>query len=261
VVKGSPGQEVVEYYIKHMVVVASIETGLVRAAEKTRFLIVELNKDERHNPQKPTLHEIDALRVRLFAVAISQGLAARRLITRMPRIKGADPRLAEAYAVPFAMLSMNEPDPLDHLHISVGLAMEDHERRQDETPEDEDNILDAILNSGLRVNIVTEDDKSVYAERTVLWLLRSQNPIHRDDAAAAGVWCLMDNSIFFATDIIRRKLLRDTPWAAYNITGILKRVPGMTKERTKRQGKLFKGLKWTGHNLIGDNGGDPLNED
>jgi hypothetical protein len=234
-----------------MVILASIEVGLARAAEKTRFLVAELKKDEKRNPQKPMAREIDELRTRLFALAIWQALPCRRLITGMPRIKGFDPRLAEAYAVPFSMLAINEPEPTEYLLTSVGLAMEDHERRQDETPEDEETILDAILNSTVRVAVETDEDRTVYAERTILWLLRSPSSLHQEDAAACGVWVVKEeNAIFLATDVIRRKLLKDTHWAGHNITSILRRVPGIEKYRVKRRQKFFKGLKLEAADLL-----------
>ena len=251
IVKGSPGQEVTEYYLRHMVMVASIETGLVKAAEKTRFITVELKKDPNCNPKMPTVADIEDLRIRLFAMTLWSAGKCLDLIRRMERIPGQDPRLVEAYAVPLSMMAIPQDDPPKHLRMYLDLILAEHQGRQDQTPEDEESILEAILSSTVRVAVEDGAD-TVYTDRTILWLLNSRSVLHREDAAANGVWLLGDGSIFLATDIIRRRLLKDTPWKSFNITSILRRHPGIENHRAKRKGKLYHGLKYSGHDLVQD---------
>ena len=257
IMKGSTTGQGVEYFLRHMVVVASIETSLARAAEKSRFIVIEHVKNDQLNPQQPMSSQIRDLRNRLFAAAIYLSLKCRRLIAKMKRIEGQDPRMAEAYAVPLSILSILDQNPEDMLHVKVGLTLEDHIQHHDDMPEDEESILDAILNSTVRVSI-SNGEGSVYAERSIHWLLNSSSQIHKDDAQACGVWELKDGSLFFATDIIMRKLLRDTIWKEHNINGILKRLEGVSKWRAKYNGTLYRGLKYEDHGLI--NPEEPSNE-
>jgi len=251
IVKGTPGQEAMEYRLRHMVVVASIETGLVRAAEKTRFILTELKKDPSRNPQMPRVREMDDLRRRVFAVAVWASLKCKKLISEMDRIKGYDPRLVEAYCVPLSMMSVFEDDPLDALLTHTNVVLADRmETDEDSMTEDEDRLLDDVLSSTIRVSVEGDDDKSVYTERSIHWLLNSPSLLHHEDAAACGVWSIKDGSVFFATDLIKRKLLRDTLWKDLNITGILRRLEGAEWHRVKRGGKFFKGIRYESSDLV-----------
>ncbi|MFO8240165.1 MAG: toprim domain-containing protein, partial [Dissulfuribacterales bacterium] len=112
--KGTPSGKAVHHSIRHMVLVASIERGLVRAAEKHRFVRIEMQKDPRRNPAIPTVEEAAQLRLDLFAYALWAAFKAKRLIKNMPRLEGYETRLIEAYAVPLSMIVAADPEPQEN---------------------------------------------------------------------------------------------------------------------------------------------------
>lgn len=248
--KGSASQQDPrEYFLKHMIMVASIETGLVRAAERTRYITVETVKDPERKPVFPQVREMERLRIDVFAAAIWASIKCRDLVADMARIKGFDGRLVESYAVPYSMHSVTDEDPARSLTDYVSVTLNQEDLAAGDIQEDEDRLLDDILSSTIRV---AADDlgSTVYTDRSIMWCLQSASTFHREDAAACGVWALADGALFLATDIIKRKLLRDTPWKDLNITGILRRLQGAERHRVKRNSKFYKGIRYENQDLI-----------
>jgi len=241
IVKGTPGQEAVEYVLKHQVLVASIETGLFRAAEKTRFIVVELKKDPDRDPRIPMTGEMENLHVSFFAFAIWAGLRAKNMVAQLERLKGFDSRLVEAYAVPLSMVCIADPDPLKSLGELVMNALEDRkEHGEGEVLEDEVRLLSDILSSTVRVSI-SEEGRTAYVERSVSWLLGSSSEIHAKDLESCGIKRCGDG-VFFACSMITRKLLKDTFWRDMNVLSVLRRLPGATSTQRRIDGRGYHGV-------------------
>lgn len=119
VTKGSINQKAIRFRIRHMVFVCSIETGLSRAAENARFLVIETRKDADIYPQLPQTSQVQELRVDIFSYAIWAAFKARGLVGQIKSIKGVDPRFVEAVAVPFSMIAACDDDPLVTLRETV----------------------------------------------------------------------------------------------------------------------------------------------
>ena len=86
-----------------MFMFCSIEIGLHRATENTRFIVVETQKDHRRNPSLPSNNVLESLRIKIFAYAIWASLKAKALISKLEPMPGIDRRFMESVAVPFAM--------------------------------------------------------------------------------------------------------------------------------------------------------------
>jgi Toprim-like/CHC2 zinc finger len=242
IVKGTPGQEAIEYMLKHMVLVASIETGLVRAAEKTRFLTVELKKDPERDPHIPTVEEMERLRVEFFAVALWSAFRAKKLVNQLGRIQGYGPRLIEAFAVPLSMLSVLDPEPLESLKKNVMGVLENLKERGDgNIPEDEVRLLDDILTSKIRVAVTDDSGHTVYVDRSIQWLLQSSSELHKNDLKTHGIK-KCDDGVFFDCKVVSRELLRNTLWKEMQIASILGRLPGTEESQRRINGRRPHGI-------------------
>lgn len=238
VIKGSPGQEAIAFELRHMVLVGSIETALVRAAEKTRFLAVELFKDPSRNPQIPDVREMEKLRMDFFAYALWASFRAKALVKDHSRMAGYDPRLCEAFGVPLAMIAAAELDPIKVFQKYLLMLLNEIQSSGggEELEEDEIRLLSDILNTTIRVESSEGGEfHNIYGERSISWLLNSFSDLHQRDAEAHGIK-KCDDGVFMASDIIGRKLLKDTFWRGMNISGILKRLPGamITRRRINK---------------------------
>ena len=119
VTKGSINQKAIHFRIRHMVFVCSIETGLNRAAENARFLVIETRKDPDISPQLPQTSLVQELREDIFSYSIWAAFKARELVGQIKSIKGVDPRFVEAVAVPFSMIAACDDNPLAMLREIV----------------------------------------------------------------------------------------------------------------------------------------------
>ena len=244
--KGTSSGKAVHYEIRHMVMIASIERSLARAAERDRFITIEMKKDPDRDPRPLNVKEAEQLKVNLFSFALWASFKAKEIIEKIGRIGNYERRLAEAYAVPLAMVSVIDPEPLESLQTHTRLILDDRkDYGEGEIPDDEVRVLDDIFSSTIRVAMSDEgESRTVYVDRSILWLLNSTSEYHQEDAAAHGIWKTKDGGIFFACDLITRKLLKDTLWKDMNITSILKRFQGAERTRIKKDGKFFRGVKF-----------------
>lgn len=119
ILRGTTNQRGVGFGLQHIVRVAAIEVGLKRAADRNRFIMLEL-KDKRpkgsQSPGKddvvpglalPSPAELADLGQRLLAVAIRYIYVAKPLAMALKehRFAGIDSRIVESYSVPAAMLA------------------------------------------------------------------------------------------------------------------------------------------------------------
>ena len=235
-VKGGINQVPIYFDIKHMVMVASIEVGLARAAEKSRFIVIELEKDNTKNPKIPSFNKIDDLRVDVFSYAIYGAFRAKQLVEKIGNIPGYENRFVEGYAVPLSMFVLGENNPEEDLKNYVIDAIGEREKLMTGVIlEDEEQILEDILSSTIRIPEEQEDPmmegtKTFYTERMVSQLLHSwdlsQN--NKKTLEAHGIH-YSEGSLYIHAGTVNRKLLKDTAWKGLNISDFLNRLPGAKK--------------------------------
>lgn len=251
VVKGTTAQKPVHFFIRHMIMLASIEYSLARSAERSRFLIVELKKDDNRKPILPNATKMEELRLLIVAFALWASFRAKYLIEKLGRISGYEDRLVESYAVPLSMISLCEIDPLNVLRNMVTNFL--HRAQlvdQQDVTTDEEKILRDLCFAKVRVPMEqqTSSDKSsiFYLEFGVaqaLDKLRQGSDVALDDTLqAVGIKIFEEDQIFLVPEIVTRKLLRDTPWGKLNIEPILKRITGAKKHRLRIAGSRCYGL-------------------
>jgi len=250
--KGTVSGRAVHYSIKHMVLLASIEHGLDRAAEKHRFIIVEMNKDPRRNPIIPSLEEAEQLRIDFFSFAVWGSLKAKKMIGDFilelrndSNAGNYEPRLIEAYSVPIAMATIADPEPFKNLKEFTLEVLEIQQELGEDISEDEDSLLENILTSIIQFP-VDDQGKATYSKRSISQLLEDQSEFVDKNLQAYGIKSTQEG-LFLVPQVIERMLLQDTMWKGFNIRSILKRLPGAVNVQKWIAGKRLRGLlltKW-----------------
>jgi len=246
VAKGSSTQKATFFEFKHMVCLASIEMGLDRAAEISRFFVLDMEKDNTRRPVLPGVEDVDRLRSGIFGYALWSAKQAQKLVRKKVQYKGVDNRLIDSFRIPASMLAVAHGNPDEKFIDYLELFLADWSRRRsDEVEEDEAQLLNAILTSTVRTSVSDEaidlagSYRSHYDERGIFQLLQAEisnngsGPgIYAATLAANGVK-LCSDGIFVHCPTIERKLLKDTKWRGFGVAGVLKRLPGV--ERVQRR--------------------------
>ena len=249
ITKGSANQTNIIFKIKHMFIVFSIEIGLIRAAEKPRFIIIETVKDVTRAPKIPTQDEIERLRIKIFSYALWASLKAKNLISHVNPIPGVDPRLLESLAVPFSMIAVCSDDPVSELNrLLEEYFAEWIKDQQGNFQEDEEKLVEDLMMANIRLPITKEDresgaEQTVYDNRTVSQLLQSSkfSDENHTTLQTYGIKC-RTGGVFIHPTKAKRMLLQNTDWAQLNIREILLRVGGATSIRDRIAGSQVRGV-------------------
>jgi len=257
--KGGKDQQPVFFSIRNMVAVCSVEVGLNRSAERSRFIIVELKKDSSRKPRIPNSVEAVTLRVDVLSYALWASYPAFKMIDALCQVPGFQDRIIDCLAVPLSVLACVSDDPFEELRRLILILMEHlEEKEQDIAEEDETAILQDIGAATIRTitpksNEIGGGEIEVYSDLSVSQLIDQFSPFNDQILQAHGIR-YFDEGIFLAPSVIERKLLRDTKWRGLNILSILKRAEGAEKTRRRIAGQLLRGVLLKGRrSLLGDN--------
>lgn len=249
---GSTQQEAIVYNLRHMIMVASIETGLIRAAEQYRYLQISTIKDNSCQPTIPNPAECEELQLQIVAYALWAVGRAKQLIHHLPAIPGYDNRWIASIAVPLSMIAAaEEKDPDGSLFDLMNQYVADWNQRQAGAGEttDEMALIEDILVAKIRISEEQEtatDSRTIYTERTVAQLLaeRPLPPNYDQSLQAHGIRLREEDfSLFVNPDVINRTLLRGTRWAKLNIRDIITRAPGAMRVRRYIAGTQIRGVQ------------------
>ena len=249
---GSSKQEAVISHIRHMVLIASIETGLIRAAEQYRYLQVATQKDNTVKPSIPSPADCDRLQVQMVAYALWAVYRAKQMIRELASIPGHDNRWVHSVAVPFAMFAALEGEnPGEKLH---GLVKEYLHKWSDASEggilEDEAALLQDVLLSSVRLaeeqqpTSFEATGKTVYVERTIAQLLADLPPVEdaHQTMQAHGIRVTDDGELFLYPETVALKLLGRTRWKDLNLRDILLRAKGAQRARRRIAGTVVRGV-------------------
>jgi hypothetical protein len=207
-----------------MVFIASIERSLVRAAEKDRYIPIEMKKDRGRRPEIPGVEEAKKLNLEYTAYALWAAFKAKDLLQKLPPIPNYQPRLVEGYSAPLSMMALVNEDPSQSLKDYLGMILAERKNyAEGEIPDDEEALLDAILTSVVSAPD-TDNGRTVYSRRSIEQLIE-EGSVHRKDLGAYGVKICKDG-LFIVPEIIERMLLKDSDWKGLNTKSILMRIPG-----------------------------------
>jgi len=249
VVKGTTAQKAVHFHIQHMALLASIEVRLARAAERSRFLVIELQKDNSRHPTIPNAGGLEKLRHDITAYTLWASFRAKKLISDLGRIQGFEDRLVESYAVPLSMLAVCKDNALEILrNLTVNYLGKAQQIDALDHISDEEKLLRDISFAKIRIQIEhqIEDRTAVISQdysvsQAVEKIIREGDGLCHETLQAHGLK-ICEEGIFLVPEIVMRKLLKDTPWAGLNIESILKRIPDAKKTRLRIAANRSYGL-------------------
>jgi len=246
---GSQTQRPSYFYIAHMLMFVSIEPGLIRAADRSRYIQIDTLKDDTRAPKIPNTAEAEELRVEILAYVLRTVFRARELIKDLGKIPGFEDRTVEAFAVPLSMLAASDENPFDSLKWGVSAVLDDWKMRQQRSIlDDERQVFHAILNSKIRVIAEEEDPNSlsggtrpVYVERTAGQLIEDDAERFSKDLQANGLKAVK-GGVFIVPAMVEESLLKSTRWKGLNVRGLLKRLPGAEEKQLRLSG--HKNPQW-----------------
>lgn len=260
VAKGTPGGKAITFSLRHICWVASIETGMDRAADRNRFIIIELLKPQQI--KMPDNRETEPLKDKILALGLAVAEPVRSLAAKLgcQRIAGVDERLMEALALPAAIWAViHQKDEQEAGEYLGSLAAERSEMMKDSSESDEDALMRDILAASIRIDMIDEPGAStrvVYREVAVGQILDdlfatnaigkatiAEMTIRKKQLETSGIRVLDNNRIFVAPDMVKRNLLKGTRWEQLNIKDVLVRCRGAVKSRQRISGSSIRGVE------------------
>ena len=182
--KGSSGQRAIVAQLKHMVFMGSVERGLYRAAENSRYLTIETKKSADCQPKFPSSQEAEKLREKIVVYVIWAAFKAKKLVEDVGKIGDSDPRFIESLAVAFSMIAIAFKDPPEKMRLLLVDYLEEWRGRFSAgAMEDEDKLIEDIMMARIRLPEEVEGEmksngydttKTVYVTRTVSQLVKAK---------------------------------------------------------------------------------------
>lgn len=255
IVMGTSHHVAKRFIVQHMFWIGAIESGLINAVDRSRFISMELVPPE---PSKvgllvlPPRQQLYDLGQKLLAIAVRNAIDARKLAIKLKayRKAGIDQRVIENYAVPVAMLSAIHGETEEqHARKMLDTFLEGV-ANEDQKMSDEEDLLEAILRSNIRLG---PND-----ERTVASLIESTHDHCMEALERNGVGViygkpgprpvsrlLSDDWFLFVDhkDIASKLLFRSgADWTGKAIDKILKRIDGASVKQATIAGRRTLGV-------------------
>jgi hypothetical protein len=247
VLRGTQGQQKSKAFVlQHIIWLASRELGLHHAADRNRFIQLELRPAKPGDEGKlrtPLPSELQILGQKLLAIAVKCIAEARDLAVRIRATQcyGINSRIVECYAVPTAMLAVaigQQSESGVLLRDLVSPLSNDEQEMSDE-----EDLLQAILSHVVRF------DRGF--EATVAELIRAYDPEKNDALERCGIAKVSSlrgpraktDILFIAHNDVRNKVLKGTEWANQSIDQILRRISGAKPGRRQVGGRQTYGVQ------------------
>lgn len=249
VVKGTPSGRPIRFTVRHLVWVAAIDADLRGAADRNRFVVVELLLPERIEIDEP--HELADLGLALTAAAIA---LADEIRDGWQRLSSSERhwkygRLLEAYALPVAVqaaLRGMDDDEADEL-LDVILAQQEEELAV-QLQSDHEELVAAICSAAVRARALRprrggrrSDVEAKDGYFPVGDLLRDNTAL--DELNRVGIRPVEGDRVFISPKVVQRALLQRTKWAEVNISDVLARAPGACRARRRAGGVNAWGIE------------------
>ncbi len=251
--RGTADQRGQRFRIMHIPWVAAIETGLTKAADRNRFIVLELlplAHGVRGRAALPTEEELARLGVHLCAVALRHVGRAKALFAGLKGLvhPGVHGRVVESYSVPAALWAAATGENVS----AAALTLQDMigpRQTAGEVVGDEDALLQAIADSQV---------DGVQGRKAVGEVVASQTlyDSYREAIERSGVGLVtgpdragrrpraVDDLPFLFVDpaTAKRMLLRDTDWCRMDVGQVLRRVKGAAAEERRIAGRVRTGV-------------------
>ncbi len=270
--RGTSDQRGRSVRVQHIPWVASIETGLTKAADRNRFIILDLGVIPVEKRGAITLPDADALAglgARLLAVALASLDDAVGLFKglKATQVEGVHGRVVENYAVPAALraaaLGLGPEQAVAVLKGFLGGRRTD----QGQIVADERALLNAIAESKVELG---------RGERSVAEILAGPHLFQdgHTDLERQGVARVTGENkkgrrptdlaqlplVFVNADMVKRYLLKSSDWCGKDIDQLLLRVAGAFRDVRRLAGKVASGV-CIPVGAFGLDGGDDADEE
>lgn len=150
IVKGSANHKVTRFHFRHIPWLSSIETGLNAAADRNRYIVLELNQRPRGSTNTlrvPPVEELEMMGKKLMVIGMRYHAAIRNFHVELKAtpITGIDLRIVEAFSLPAAVLGAVIGLTLDESRELLRASLERRFSQDDFDGEsDEAALLEAI---------------------------------------------------------------------------------------------------------------------
>lgn len=246
------GQKGLEFSLKHIVWLSSIELGLNKEADRNRFIVLELKRLPEGRPAQltiPTPAELADLGMKLLAATIRHWEAMVNLATNLKRrTYVTSGRLVEAYAAPVAAwatlcgLTDDERDGMMNACLADRIGSSDVKQSDEERLLRELYESTVLLPRGVKVTVsdllkrstITDGggDPVVRAD-----VLRSVGLKHVAPDSDEGGW------LFVNQTVAQRELLKAGYFQGLDINQILMRIPGAERCQQRMGNHVSRGVQ------------------
>lgn len=224
IIRGTATQQGVSYGLRHIPWVGAIETGMRDAADRNRYIMLDLLKPSRnkkeviHHPSDLELQEL-GLNAMVAAVSVwKEALAINNELRRYP-ISGLDTRITESFSVPSAMmgavLGLDAKQSRGLLEQFVGCR--NFEVQQES---DEEELLRTIYDSEIRLDHGKMATIGELIEGEHEFGVGWMKALGRNGIGVNG------STVFFSPKKVQRSLLQKTKYEYSQIGQILERIDG-----------------------------------
>jgi hypothetical protein len=263
--RGSPTGLAKVYGLKHMVWIMGIELGLIDAADRNRYIVLEikkLTKEKRAGFKEIEYSKLHELGQKTLAIAVRHILSARPLAEKLAKedVEGIDRRVVDLHSVPTAMLSCLMG--LDY-ERSVGLLthMLGGVDVDTQGSDDEEGLMQDIFGG--------EVDCGHGIKMSPAAILASDANMltHSSALEYSGIRRMIrDNTemIFLDTRSILSRILAKSQWRDKTIDIILLRIKGSKRSRQRIDGRNPRGVLIPSEeieNLVGETGQTAIETD
>jgi hypothetical protein len=233
--RGTADQRGRKFPLRHLLWMAGIESGLHREADRNRCIVLDLQRPppgKRGVISLPPEPDLADLGVKQLAVALRHVLPAVAVFSSLKsaQIPGVPGRLVESFSVPAALLaSVRCLAP-----AAARPVLEDFFRNRPmhrHGGADETDLLKAIMDGEIRIGRGEFRSVSEIIGSRSNWL-HYRLDLERHGVAlipagpALGEYDWSTMRLFFDAAVIRRYLLRRSPWAELDCEQLLERLPG-----------------------------------
>jgi hypothetical protein len=253
--RGTTDQKGRQYGLKHIPWVASIETGLVKTADRNRFIILDLDKladGVRGNLTIPGDSTMADYGLKMCAIALIHLESAIAIFHELKsqQVAGVPGRVVESFSVPAALkAAVERKDKAGAIQVLVDL-IGDRSAIARQGGGDEIDLMNAILDSQFSVggrqpvatvSDVISDGEAYTRHYEVLEgfgvALTDGRPGPRSPNLTGKRY------IFLHLEKVKRYLLRGTDWANLDCAQLLQRLDGATHVQRKISSKRPWGIE------------------
>jgi hypothetical protein len=267
ITRGTANQKGTSFGLKHIVWVGAIESGLNRAADKNRFIMLELNKLNKKPGDArlvvPPPAQLADLGMRMLTVAMRHWKSATSLARDLAAkgLPGVDYRVVESFSVACGVLGACLGLNVEQSQELMAKILADRDLTGQEEQDEERLLRDIyesiiLLPQGKRLSVgelltgKNSDDTHI---------ILNQHGIKKIDETFGR-----PEKVFFSKTM-KRTLLKDSEWRDMQVEEILLRIPGAERSKQRMNGTNYpRGVSVPSRSiaeLIGDTdgvGGDDI---